>query len=319
MQRTDADGNVNGLFSDGNSEQGQLATVIDAKWLNNVQEEIAGFIESAGLELDDDDDNQLYDALLAIFLAGFRAGTINFVGQGGAQSNVSNDGFRVQSNGVDYRLNVSDGLWLNGAKIIPSSDGTNVYLKVTHLLEMLGNAIVRGTFRVDGNSSFYSGANFLSGSFIFSVLSNLIVHSAEIHDGSETHDGTETHNGTENHNGSSIFVDARQTFDNAVSRGDDGRYVVPASVFGTGHKVVLIEMVNDITFIAPSSRQIVDIKDVPATMGRRILVVNHALHDGEYNTIVVSNDNTIVSILSPGTKVWLIANGSSWSVDNYAL
>lgn len=59
MHRIDADGNVNGKFSDGNPEQGSLATVIDAKWLNDIQEEICNLLEDNGVNLDSDNDEQL--------------------------------------------------------------------------------------------------------------------------------------------------------------------------------------------------------------------------------------------------------------------
>lgn len=70
MHRTDADGNVNGMFSDGSSEQGQLATVVDAKWLNTIQEELMHLLESANISPDDDDDGQIEDALRALFSEG---------------------------------------------------------------------------------------------------------------------------------------------------------------------------------------------------------------------------------------------------------
>lgn len=67
MQRTDALDNVNGMFSDGNPEQGKQATVIDAKWLNNVQEEICNLLEDNGVTLDDDNDEQLSQLFSNLF------------------------------------------------------------------------------------------------------------------------------------------------------------------------------------------------------------------------------------------------------------
>jgi hypothetical protein len=52
MKRTNADGNASNLFTDGNPGTGVPATVVDASWLNAVQEEIAKVIEGAGLALD---------------------------------------------------------------------------------------------------------------------------------------------------------------------------------------------------------------------------------------------------------------------------
>jgi len=52
MKRTNADGNVANLFSDGDPGTGAPATIVDETWLNAVQEEIAKAIEGAGLTLD---------------------------------------------------------------------------------------------------------------------------------------------------------------------------------------------------------------------------------------------------------------------------
>ncbi len=49
MHRIDADGNQDNLFTDGNPQTGTPATVVDAAWLNGVQEEMLSAIEAAGL------------------------------------------------------------------------------------------------------------------------------------------------------------------------------------------------------------------------------------------------------------------------------
>lgn len=81
MHRIDADGNVNGMFSDGNAEQGALATVIDAKWLNGIQEELMHLLESAGIDPDDDDDTQVEAAIKAL-LSGTSTVTYSVVAAG---------------------------------------------------------------------------------------------------------------------------------------------------------------------------------------------------------------------------------------------
>lgn len=52
MKRTNADGNVAGLFSDGDPATGAPPTVVDAASMNALQEEIAKAIEDAGITLD---------------------------------------------------------------------------------------------------------------------------------------------------------------------------------------------------------------------------------------------------------------------------
>jgi hypothetical protein len=63
MHRTDASGHSDNMFTNGNPASGTAATVVDAKWLNAVQEEIAGVVEDAGITLDDEDSGQLLQAL----------------------------------------------------------------------------------------------------------------------------------------------------------------------------------------------------------------------------------------------------------------
>lgn len=49
-------------FTSGNVNSKIAPTQLEAKWFNNVQEEVANFIESLGLTLDPDDRTQLYKA-----------------------------------------------------------------------------------------------------------------------------------------------------------------------------------------------------------------------------------------------------------------
>ena len=65
MHRINTSGSVSGAFNDGNPAIGQQATVVDAAWLNSVQEEIVAVIVGAGLVLGNHD-HQLYDALTAL-------------------------------------------------------------------------------------------------------------------------------------------------------------------------------------------------------------------------------------------------------------
>lgn len=60
MQRT---GTESGLFVAGNPQAGQKGSKVSRDWLNSVQEEIAGVIEAAGIELDPNNSGQLLAAI----------------------------------------------------------------------------------------------------------------------------------------------------------------------------------------------------------------------------------------------------------------
>lgn len=66
MHRTDAEANVANKFSDGNPQAGQPATVVDADWLNAVQEGIIDVMTFAGILPVKGDDTQLRDAIIAL-------------------------------------------------------------------------------------------------------------------------------------------------------------------------------------------------------------------------------------------------------------
>lgn len=66
MHRIDSEGNVNERFSDGQPEIGVKGTQVTADWLNDVQENIAYLIESAGLTLEKGNYAQLANAILEL-------------------------------------------------------------------------------------------------------------------------------------------------------------------------------------------------------------------------------------------------------------
>ncbi|MDA3920963.1 MAG: hypothetical protein PF501_09835 [Salinisphaera sp.] len=67
MQRTTAPGATSDQrFTDGDSSQGLPASVVDAKWLNDVQEEVAGAIEGYNVQLDSSKATQLLGVLQSI-------------------------------------------------------------------------------------------------------------------------------------------------------------------------------------------------------------------------------------------------------------
>lgn len=86
MHRIDASGYAAGnVFTDGNPATGVPATVVDAAWLNNIQETLAQTIEAAGLTLAKGDYTQLIKALIvngmqgSYFNVAAAAGTANAI------------------------------------------------------------------------------------------------------------------------------------------------------------------------------------------------------------------------------------------------
>lgn len=74
MHRIDTPGATpQGTFTDGNPAGGIPATELDAAWFNGTQEELAGFVESRGLTLDKERQDQLAEALdHLVYGRGFR-------------------------------------------------------------------------------------------------------------------------------------------------------------------------------------------------------------------------------------------------------
>lgn len=78
MHRIDAAGfSVGNLFTDGNPSTGTPATVVDAAWLNDLQENVAQLVEAAGIVLSKGDYTQLLKAIVTKGLQGcyFNIGT----------------------------------------------------------------------------------------------------------------------------------------------------------------------------------------------------------------------------------------------------
>lgn len=66
MHRIDSSGHVDNKFQPGNPAIGQIATLIAADWLNAMQEAICRVIELANIDLEKGNDQQLYDAIVAL-------------------------------------------------------------------------------------------------------------------------------------------------------------------------------------------------------------------------------------------------------------
>lgn len=74
MQRIAGPGHVGNLFSEGDPNIGQQATMVTAAWANAIQEEIARACELSGIPLDPNNNEQLYAAILAIAAGAAGAG-----------------------------------------------------------------------------------------------------------------------------------------------------------------------------------------------------------------------------------------------------
>lgn len=75
MHRIDTEGSDEGQFRDGNPQIGQGGTIMSFDWFNDVQENLCGVIEGAGIELEKGDYGQLQAAITAMIAAGVAAAT----------------------------------------------------------------------------------------------------------------------------------------------------------------------------------------------------------------------------------------------------
>lgn len=66
MHRIDSPNASSGVFVAGNPVTGQRPTVCTADWFNAIQEEIAGVVTGAGIELSKTQNNQLLAAILVL-------------------------------------------------------------------------------------------------------------------------------------------------------------------------------------------------------------------------------------------------------------
>ncbi len=78
MHRTDAEGHVGNQFSDGDRLLGIPGTVVDAAWLNAVQEEICNLLTQRGVVLAKGTNTQLRDAMKPALAAAW--GTVRSLG-----------------------------------------------------------------------------------------------------------------------------------------------------------------------------------------------------------------------------------------------
>lgn len=165
MQRISTE--VDGRFKNG-VRGVQRGTRFNAEWCNAVQEEIATFIETAGITLDASNNSQLYAALLAILAAGIVAGNIDVasgktveingvgahcsVGAGGITISYSNAGGVTQTVSLTY-----DGLNIAGIILSMSSRGGAAVLDISETVELAKNLIVNGSATFRNNVSIAEG------------------------------------------------------------------------------------------------------------------------------------------------------------------
>ncbi|MCZ4065653.1 hypothetical protein NB636_06200 [Oxalobacter aliiformigenes] len=66
MDRIKGAGHVNNRFVSEDAQAGRPPTELTAEWFNNVQEELCAVIEKAGITLNENDQTQLYQAIVQI-------------------------------------------------------------------------------------------------------------------------------------------------------------------------------------------------------------------------------------------------------------
>jgi len=94
MHRIDAESATpDDKFTEGSPVGGVPATVVTAAWLNDVQENLAAFIEAAGITLVKGDQTQLLDAFQALLTSALGSG-------GGAASDYVTIPFKDKVSGV---------------------------------------------------------------------------------------------------------------------------------------------------------------------------------------------------------------------------
>ena len=139
----------------------QRGTKFNAEWCNAVQEELANFIETAGLELDADDSEQLRKALAAVFAAGLSLGDSMVHGSGsGANSSatLNHDKLGVAATGdVAAELHAEFVKFIRGqktAQIGTKIVSNNIIVTINEIVEFAKNLIVKNILTVEGNAAF---------------------------------------------------------------------------------------------------------------------------------------------------------------------
>lgn len=160
MQRISTE--VDGTFKNGVPGV-QRGTQLNAEWFNAVQEEIAGFIESAGLTLDDTNNGQLLQALTAIFLsaAGVSFTKVSAIGSGG-NAELVNTGLSVNTDGGSSSVS-HDGFSITiGQKTVKISAEViqnAIVMTVNEIFKFAKNVVLEAGLNVGGNAQFDGNVN----------------------------------------------------------------------------------------------------------------------------------------------------------------
>lgn len=139
----------------------QRGTKFNAEWCNAVQEELANFIEAAGLKLNADDSEQLWKALLAVFAAGLSLGDSMVHGSGsGANSSatLNHDKLGVTATGdVAAELHAEFVKFIRGqktAQIGTKIVSNNIIVTINEIVEFAKSLIVKNILTVEGDAAF---------------------------------------------------------------------------------------------------------------------------------------------------------------------
>lgn len=139
----------------------QRGTKFNAEWFNAVQEELAHFIEQAGLTLDADDSGQLWKALLAVFAAGLSLGDSMVHGFGSGanfSATLHHDKLGVAATGdVAAELHAEFVKFIRGqktAQIGTKIVSNNIVVTINEIVEFAKNLIVKNILTVEGNATF---------------------------------------------------------------------------------------------------------------------------------------------------------------------
>ena len=141
MHRIDAAGYAAGnLFTDGNPSTGTPATVVDAAWLNDLQENVAQLVEAAGIVLSKGDYTQLLKAIVTKGLQGcyFNIGTA--AGTADAITSSYTPAITALSNGMTLYVRAASA----NATVTPTFTPNNGTIAAKNIVKGAGQALVAG-------------------------------------------------------------------------------------------------------------------------------------------------------------------------------
>lgn len=138
MHRVDTDGNVSGLFTDGDPSIAQQATVVDDDWLNDMQENVAQAIEAATITLVKGTYTQLRDGIKALARQAMQATANTFVDTQTFVKFTSGNAVAVDGNAASPAVLVTAGTAQAGVSIVGSTNAA--LLSVAGYVDMSGGS-----------------------------------------------------------------------------------------------------------------------------------------------------------------------------------